>query len=121
MRTASSRVCAACIALAMVGSVWAANDGVNDPATFPDVDIFIVVAKRSAVAEDEANKAAHLEGQAQAQRTGNTLEIKEPEGGDENNDGDESNGNEEDGFIVLTQDNPGKSSNTDVPRGHLSN
>ena len=108
---------------ALASTALAANDGVNDPAEFPEVDIFIVVAKRSAVANDDANKAAHLEGLAQAERAGTELTIREPEGGDSDTDGDGEN--DEDGFITLTQNNPGKSGangkNPDVPTGHLSN
>jgi hypothetical protein len=68
---------------------------------------------------DEETKAAHLDGVAQGERNGDTLSIHEPEGGDEDADGDGEN--EEDGFIVLTQNNPGKSKNSSVPTGHLSN
>ena len=110
-------VCAALLVV-IPGEALAVNDGVQDPAAFANVEIFVVVAKRSAVANDEANKAAHLEGIAEAERAGNVLRIHERTGGDEDTDGDGEP--DEDGFIALDQNNPGKSSNSDVPRGHLS-
>lgn len=85
----------------------AGNPGVNPNAAFETVEIFVVVAKRSAVANDEGTKAVHLEGIAQAQRNGDTLDISEH--GDDDGDG----------FIDLVQNNPGNSSNTNVPQGHL--
>jgi hypothetical protein len=91
-----------------IPAAHAANDGVQEDATFETVEIFIVVAKRSAVANDGENKAAHLVGIARAQRDGDTLRIEEHE----SDDGD--------GFIDLAQKNPGKSPNSPVPQGHLT-
>ena len=96
----------------------AANDGVQDPAAFEQVEVYIIVAKRSAVANDDARKAVHLEGIAQAERQGNSLRIHERSGGDTDTDGDGDS--DEDGFIAMDQSNPGKSRNTNAPRGHLS-